>query len=235
MHFQKELKNTNLNKASRGGPANPKDPYPVDEKIRQLQSHAPSCKISELQVDTPCPECVNPVIKGLIGLSHNVEKRMVALENILSLSLRYLFRSASRMQINCVYYGGQDEASKYDGIRCLDDNRIEDILVTLDQCLTCTRYEPIYGRVYEILDEEGLNAQQFMDDWQMAYLDQEEYTVLSCINKMSEDRPFADCLAEIMPQLSFEWKDVPGFKMNWEPISADSQYPDIREDIYAEE
>ena len=43
--------------------------------------------------------------------------------------------------------------------------------MTLDQCLNCTRYEPILGQVYQILDETGLNASIILDDMQMSYSD----------------------------------------------------------------
>ena len=198
MSLQEELKKSGFNKIPRGGPANPNDPYPVDEMIEQIQKSQGSCEVREIQVETPCPECIEPVIREVIGFSQKVEERCAAVESLLAVVARYLFRTASRMQINCVYYGGQDEISKYDSIRCLDDKRVEDELVTLDQCLTCTRYEPIHGRVYEIIDSAGLNAQQFMDDWQMAYLTQEEYTMFSCVNKMNEGRPFADCLDDLL-------------------------------------
>ena len=58
--------------------------------------------------------------------------------------------------------------SKYKCIRCLKDNRINDgAIVTLDQCLCCTRYEPIEGQVYAILDETGPNVSQVIDDIQI--------------------------------------------------------------------
>ena len=41
--------------------------------------------------------------------------------------------------------------------------------MTLDQCLSCTRYEPIIGQVYAILDESGTNITQILDDAQMYY------------------------------------------------------------------
>ena len=229
--MHEELKRTEFVKKSKGRPANNNDPYPVDQKIQQLQSHEPFCKIQSIDYVTPYPGCINPVAQRLIGLSHNVEQRLCALENILATAVRYLYRTASRMQINCVYYGGQETLEKYSSIRCLHDDRKDDgQLVSLDQCLVCTRYEPVYGKVYEILDEAGLNAQQFMDDWQMAYLTQEDYLFFSCVEKMNEGRPMANCLEDLLPAFSFQdlWPD--GFEMDWSFTPAEHQVSDTKED-----
>lgn len=45
--------------------------------------------------------------KQLICLSDRVEKRMVKVENNLATIMRYVHRLSSRVNINCVYYGGQ--------------------------------------------------------------------------------------------------------------------------------
>ena len=61
--------------------------------------------------------------------------------------MRYVFGMAGRMQINCVYYGGQDHRAKYKCIRCMRDDRVNDgQVMQIDQCLSCTRYEPIFGQ-----------------------------------------------------------------------------------------
>lgn len=79
------------------------------------------------------------------------EKRIVRLENNMATLMRYLYRLGSRVFINCQYYGGQTTFQKYKCIRCMKDDRCNDgQLMQLDQCLCCTRYEPIFGQVYEI-------------------------------------------------------------------------------------
>ena len=89
-------------------------------------------------------------------IAKRTEQRLVKIENNLSTVMRNLFRMSSRVNINCVYYGGQSIYGKYKCIRCLHDDRINDgAIVTIDQCMNCTRYEPILGQVYPILDESG--------------------------------------------------------------------------------
>lgn len=41
-----------------------------------------------------------------------------------------------------------NEFQKYKCIRCMHDDRISDgELVQIDQCMNCTRYEPVYGKL----------------------------------------------------------------------------------------
>ena len=57
---------------------------------------------------------------------------------------------------------------KYKTIRCLADDRInEGQEVQIDQCLYCTRYEPIAGQMYEIMNDLGTNVATILDDNQM--------------------------------------------------------------------
>ena len=100
-----------------------------------------------------------------LAQSKRIEQRLTRIENISSVILRNLGRLGSRMNINCVYYGGQDIFGKYKTIRCTHDDRIHDgCSVTIDQCLCCTRYEPIIGQIYDILDETGMNGSALLDD-----------------------------------------------------------------------
>jgi 3D (Asp-Asp-Asp) domain-containing protein len=90
------------------------------------------------------------------------------------------------MNINCVYYGGHSTFNKYKCIRCLHDDRVHDgELVTIDQCLNCTRFEPILGQVYNILDDSGLNGSIILDDMQMSYTDLEGFRNLNDITHRS--------------------------------------------------
>ena len=182
------------------GPVNFMDPYPTDDKIEELEQHFPKVFIDEIEAQLySCnhPGCPigQPMAKNFAMLSdavmnqsQRVEKRLVRLENILSTIMRNQARLSSRVNINCVYYGGQSTyAGKYKCIRCMHDDRINDgAIVTLDQCLNCTRYEPILGQVYQILDETGYNGSIILDDMQMSYSDLETFKRL---NIQSEQSP----------------------------------------------
>lgn len=182
------------------GPVNFLDPYPTDDKIEELEQHFPKVFIDEIEAQLySCnhPGCPigQPMAKNFAMLSdavmnqsQRVEKRLVRLENILSTIMRNQARLSSRININCVYYGGQSTyAGKYKCIRCMHDDRINDgAIVTLDQCLNCTRYEPILGQVYQILDESGFNGSIILDDMQMSYSDLETFKRL---NIQSEQSP----------------------------------------------
>ena len=166
------------------GPINFLDPYPIDDKIQELENHFPKVFIDEIESQMySCnhPGCpiAQPMAKNfamlqdaIMNQSKRVEQRLCKLENILATVMRNQGRLGCRMNINCVYYGGQSVYGKYKCIRCLHDDRIHDgAIVTLDQCLNCTRYEPILGQVYQILDDTGLNASIILDDMQMSYSD----------------------------------------------------------------
>lgn len=157
---------------SSGKPPNNNDPFPYDAKIEELENHSPRCKIEKIQT---CPEAAN-VAKACMQLSTNTEKRIVKLENNMATILRYLARMGSRMSINCVFWGGFCANEKYKSIRCMKDDRIQDgQYMSMDQCLTCTRYEPLIGQTYDILNDSGINLAQVLDDCQMSYTTPEEY------------------------------------------------------------
>jgi len=66
--YKKEFKEPNP-----GKPANNNDPFPVDLKIEELETHKPTVKIHTI---TCCPEAV-PVAKAVINVSDRAEKRIV--------------------------------------------------------------------------------------------------------------------------------------------------------------
>jgi N-acetylmuramoyl-L-alanine amidase CwlA len=193
-----------MNKKSKGKPINYLDPYPFDDKVFELEKHSPKVKIDEIEArlyesNHPGDPMPHPVAKNfamindaLINQSKKVESRLVRLENTLAFVLRSLGRVGSRVNINCVYYGGQDVFGKYKTIRCLRDDRIHDACsVTLDQCLSCTRYEPVIGQIYEILDDTGMNGSVMLDQMQMSYMDLEQYKALNRVEKRSTKQKFA--------------------------------------------
>lgn len=126
-----------------------------------------------------------------LNQSKRTEQRLVRIENTLSIAMRNIARMGSRMNINCVYYGGQDVFNKTKTIRCLSDDMINDCSMTIDQCLSCTRYEPIIGQIYEILDETGMNGSIMLDDMQAGYMSHEDIINLNKIQKRNSKPKYA--------------------------------------------
>ena len=195
-----------MNKRSTGKPINYMDPYPYDDKITDLENHSPKVLIDEIEsrlysCNHPGCPIAHPMAKNFamlndmaINQSKLIEKRLVRLENTLATVTRYLGRMASRVNINCVYYGGQTTLGKYKCIRCLRDDRVHDgATVTIDQCLTCTRYEPIVGQVYDILDETGFNGSAILDDMQMSYMNLQDMKNLNQVENRSTEYHYIDC------------------------------------------
>lgn len=248
----------NVKKETTGRPINPEDAFPVDVQIKKLEEHYPKVKIDKTTFNFkddnhPDSEIGNAMVKNLAmtydmvsEVARRTELRLVKIENNLSTVMRNLFRISSRININCVYYGGQSVYGKYKCIRCLDDDRIHDgAIVTLDQCLNCTRYEPIAGQVYAILDETGSNVVQVMDDLQMSYMSLNDYKDLNQINSYYREQENADVLNHSndtpKPFIENKWKDsedekkekegseTNGFKMDWNPVKLETQKPNINE------
>ena len=179
-------------------PVNYTDPYPYDDKISDLEKHFPKVFIDEIEgqlyscnhpgcpISQPMAKNFAMISDAMLNQSKRIEKRLSKLENILSTVIRNQGRMGCRMNINCVYYGGHSTFNKYKCIRCLHDDRIHDgELVTIDQCLNCTRFEPILGQVYNILDDSGLNGSIVLDDMQMSYTDLEGFRNLNDITHRS--------------------------------------------------
>lgn len=190
----------NMKKETKGRPINVEDPFPVDDQIKKLEEHFPKVKVDKVTFDLkdtnhPNSEIGNAIAKNyamtydmITEVAKRTEQRLVKIENNLSTVMRNLFRMSSRVNINCVYYGGQSVYGKYRCIRCLHDDRINDgDVVTIDQCMNCTRYEPILGQVYAILDETGSNIVQVMDDLQMSYMNLSDYKNLNNINSYHKE------------------------------------------------
>jgi beta-N-acetylglucosaminidase len=214
-----------------GKPVNDSESYPVDTKIAELELHRPIVHIDKL----PNTD-IGTIAAHLVELSQRTEKRIVQAENLLSTAMRYLFRLSSRININCQYYGGQSSFDKYKCIRCLHNDLINDAqIVSIDQCLNCSRYEPILGQVYDILDEEITpSLAPILDNIQAARMTMDQYIELTRVEEIiggfiiplidltklnenqKEDRPFVETLEK-------ESK----FIMDWKEVEFDSQKPDI--------
>lgn len=248
----------NVRKETTGRPVNPDDPFPVDDQIKKLEEHYPKVKIDKTtfnfkDTNHPNSEIGNAMIKNLAmsydminEVAKRTEQRLVKIENNLATVMRNMFRLSSRVNINCVYYGGQSIYGKYKCIRCLDDDRIHDgSIVSIDQCMNCTRYEPVLGQVYAILDETGSNVVQVMDDLQMSYMSLNDYKDLNSINEYYDSPDNADVLNHTdeipKPFLEDKWQDDEeerknksegdshGFKMDWNPVVLETQSPNINE------
>lgn len=224
-----------------GKPVNNNDPYPVDDKIRELESHMPKVKIDKIHYnlsDCNHPGCKigNPLMKNLLMMSDaltsqskRAEARLVRIENVLSTVMRNLFRLSSRVNINCVYYGGQDSFGKYECIRCMHADRIDDGgVMTIDQCMSCSRYEPILGQIYDILDETGSNSSIILDNAQMSYMTIDDYIKFTRTEEMMDTEDLAD-LKNTDNLTSKSFKDMwpEGFTMDFEKTQLETHEPNI--------
>ena len=213
-----------MNKKSKGKPVNYLDPYPYDDKIYELEKHSPKVKIDEIEArlyesNHPGDPMPQPVAKNfalvydaMLNQSKKIESRLVRIENTLAFVLRNLGRVGSRVNINCVYYGGQDTFGKYKTIRCLRDDRVHDACsVTLDQCLSCTRYEPVIGQIYEILDDTGMNGSVMLDQMQMSYMNYDDYRALNRVEERNTLHKFANVNKqenETPKKITEEWEQA---------------------------
>lgn len=210
---------------------NNKDAFPVDLRIRDLELHMPrivkeNIKATEFETETA---------KALLETASDTEKRMVQVENHLSTISRYLFRLASIVPINDMYYGGNTMYEKYASIRQLTDDRVTDGMQTqVDQYMTSTRLEPIIGQTYEILNQVGANLSVLLDDNQLSYSNMKHYCDLIDIKRYQEPLRLANInegasLTKSNNQseklLNEQWPD--GFKMDWKLVPVEEQVPII--------
>lgn len=225
-----------------GKPLNNNDPYPVDLKIEEIEQHMPRAKQYQLPYDKEVP-VTKVLASSILTLSDQTEKRLVKLENVLATVLRYVFAIGSRLPINCIYYGGQDHRSKYCCIRCLNDSRTEDgQVMQIDQCLSCSRYEPIIGQTYDILSEVGSNLANVEDDALMGYMNMNDMINFLRVEKMhdkKEDIKLNYKNTRTKNENSVKFKDMwdEGIRMNWKLTPVESQKAQInwRPDINHED
>lgn len=217
---------------SAGKPLNNNDPYPVDLKIEELELHMPRVKQYKLPYSKKVAN-QKTLASAILTLSDFTEKRIVKLENVLATMMRYTFGMGKRMFINCQYYGGQDLSSKYLTIRCMNDSRTDDgQVMQIDQCLSCSRFEPIIGQRYDVLNEIGTSLASIEDDIQCGYMNMEDYINFVRVEKMHDkkgdyqlnykntekrnenERPFSE-----------QWDA--GVKMSWKMTPVEQQKPQI--------
>lgn len=224
--------NTEIKTPNPGKPPNNEDPFPVDLKIEELEVHKPDIKIYQITT----PQEGREAAKAALKVSDTAEKRIVKLENMMATLTRYLFRLGSRMQINCVYYGGQTTFNKYACIRCLNDNRVQDGQnVQIDQCLNCTRYEPVFGQCYELLNDIGANVATILDDNQMGYTNMESYIEQNRSENYHKETEKANIdLSTVTTKIEKSYNDKDfkarwgnGIQMKWDLVPKEEQKPHI--------
>ncbi len=221
--YHKEYKKPNLNKFP-----NNEDPFPVDQKIEEFETHWPNVKLYEVTCNVKAKEAAIAAMQA----ADRAEKRLVKLENNMATMMRLLFRMGTRMFINCVYYGGQNpNFEKYKGIRCMCDDRITDgQQVQIDQCLYCTRFEPIFGQVYECLNDTGMNVAAILDDNQMSYRDMKDFVANARTEKFMKEHektivPATQEEIETRSTNEFSFKDRwgGGIAMDWSYVPKEDQ------------
>lgn len=216
---------TEYKRPNPGKMPNNRDPFPVDLKIEELETHYPPTRINEITTHVHG----EPAAKAAMNVGHNADKRLAKLENNMATLMRLFFRLGSRVNINCVYYGGQTPFEKYNGIRCLCDDRISDgQAVQIDQCLTCTRYEPVFGQCYELMNDLGANVAAVLDNNQMSYSNMEDYTQLTRTENFHEEKDRSKFNLDLVQTRSPDERDFSsawgqGVKMNWNYVPLEDQ------------
>ena len=111
--------------------------------------------------------------------------------------------------------------------------------MSFDQCMNCTRYEPIIGQVYEILNETGLNLSEVLDECQLGYMTTDDYIHFAKPEKLQEDLPIVSKVGYATRQVrdanyaekdfSEQWPGEAGIVMNWNLVPVEDQKPSIND------
>lgn len=113
------------------------------------------------------------------------------------------------------------------------DDRISDgQLVQIDQCMCCTRFEPVYGQVYECLNDLGANVAAILDDNQMSYSNMEDYINMNRVEKYNDGKEDATINLDTIQNKDTNDKILKdrwgaGLKMNWKLTAKEDQHPHI--------
>lgn len=117
-----------------------------------------------------------------------------------------------------------------------NDNRIQDGQnVQIDQCLNCTRYEPVFGQCYELLNDLGANVASILDDNQMSYTNMESYIEQNrSENYHTETEKASIDLSTITTKIEKSYNDKDfktrwgnGIQMKWDLVPKEQQKPHI--------
>lgn len=101
----------------------------------------------------------------------------------------------------------------------------------LDQCLACTRYEPVLGQMYELLNDVGTNVAAVLDDNQMGYTNMEEYAVQNRSEKYHKEQENAQInlgTVQTKDEVSYNDKEFKtrwgkGIAMDWHLVPKEDQ------------
>ena len=116
----------------------------------------------------------------------------------------------------------------------MKDDRVGDAqMIQIDQCLCCTRYEPIFGQVYEVMNDIGVNVAQVLDDLQMSYTNNEEYVRMSRVEEyINQPRAGKIDLTKVLKDQNNDAAGLddlwgPGIVMDWSLTPLEEQKPHI--------
>lgn len=111
------------------------------------------------------------------------------------------------------------------------DDRITDgQQVQIDQCLYCTRFEPVFGQVYELLNDTGMNVAAILDDNQMSYRDMKDFVANARYEKYMKEHektnvPATQNEVETRSQNEYSFRDRwgAGIAMDWTYVPKEEQ------------
>lgn len=115
----------------------------------------------------------------------------------------------------------------------MKDDRISDgQLMSIDQCLNCTRYEPVIGQVYDIVNDLGINLSQILDDNQMSYTTMPEYCKFVKATDYQKELETTTLGAgnvntRLANEQDFSQTWSAGLKMDWSLYPVEDQKPHI--------
>ena len=114
--------------------------------------------------------------------------------------------------------------------------------MTIDQCLSCSRYEPIIGQTYDILNEVGANLANIEDDMQAGYMNMQDTLDFMRVEKMHQKKKAYKLnyqFTQTQNLNEYKFKDIwdDGVKMDWKLTPVEQQKPQInwRADVNSED
>lgn len=113
----------------------------------------------------------------------------------------------------------------------------------IDQCLSCSRYEPIIGQTYDLISNNGAaNLANIEDDMQMGYMNMDDYINFVRVEKMHDKKKeatlnYSTATKRDPNERDFKDQWGKGVVMSWKLTPVESQKPQInwRKDINSED
>lgn len=128
---------------------------------------------------------------------------------------------------------------KYTCIRCLKDDLLNDgKVVQIDQCLSCSRYEPVIGQTYDLVNEVGANFSSILDDMQAGMMNMQDYLDFVRIERMHKQKEdfqmnYKTVRTRNINETDFDdvWDE--GVRMDWKytPVEQQKAQVNWRQDI----